>query len=79
MTSPEVKAAIADLRNQAASSADFEQPITTDVSSDRTVAQVSIPLAGDGSDSQSTAALAALRDRIDPGDDRSESRASPAT
>ena len=66
VTSPEVKAAIADLRNQAASSPHFEQPITIDVSSDRTVAQVSIPLAGDGNNSQSTAALAALRDRIIP-------------
>ena len=66
VTSPEVKGAIADLRNQAASSPQFEQPITTDVSSDRTVAQVSIPLAGDGNNSQSTAALAELRDRIIP-------------
>ena len=66
VTSPEVKAAIADLRNQAASSPHFEQPITIDVSSDHTVAQVSIPLAGDGNNSQSTAALAALRDRIIP-------------
>ena len=65
VTSPEVKRAIEDL-DRAASSADFEQPITTDVSSDRTVAQVSIPLAGDGSDSQSTAALAALRDELIP-------------
>jgi RND superfamily putative drug exporter len=66
VNSPEVKAAISDLRNQAASSPQFEQPITTDVSSDGTVAQVSIPLAGDGSNSQSTSALAALRDEIIP-------------
>ena len=66
VTSPEVKGAIADLTNQAASSADFEQPITIEVSDDRTVAQVSIPLAGDGSDSQSTAALAALRGDLIP-------------
>ncbi len=66
VTSPEVRAAIVDLRNKAASSPHFEQPITIEVSSDRTVAQVSIPLAGDGNNSQSTAALAALRDRIIP-------------
>ncbi len=66
VTSPEVKTAIEDLVGQASSSADFEQPITTEVSSDRTVAQVSIPLAGDGSDSQSTAALTALRDSLIP-------------
>ncbi len=66
VTSPRVKTAIADLTRQAASSPSFEQPITVEVSSDRTVAQVSIPLAGDGDDAQSTAALAALRDRIVP-------------
>ncbi len=66
VTSPEVKGAVADLRKQATASPDFEQPITTDISSDRTVEQVSIPLAGDGNNSQSTAALAELRDRIIP-------------
>ena len=66
VTSPVVKAAIADLRNRAASSSHFKQPITVEVSSDRTVAQVSIPLAGDGNNAQSTAALAALRDQIVP-------------
>jgi RND superfamily putative drug exporter len=66
VASPDVKAAIVGLRRQAASSSHFEQPITTDVSSDRTVAQVSIPLAGDGNNAQSTAALAALRDKIIP-------------
>jgi uncharacterized membrane protein YdfJ with MMPL/SSD domain len=66
VSSPEVKAAIVDLRNTAAASPDFEQPITTDVSTDRTVAQVSIPLAGDGNNAQSTGALAALRDEIIP-------------
>jgi uncharacterized membrane protein YdfJ with MMPL/SSD domain len=66
VSSPEVKSAIADLRNQAASSPHFEQPITTDISSDGTVAQVSIPLAGDGNNQQSTAALTELRDGIIP-------------
>jgi uncharacterized membrane protein YdfJ with MMPL/SSD domain len=66
LNSPEAKAAIVDLQRQAASSSHFEQPITTDVSSDGTVAQVSIPLAGDGSDAQSTAALTELRDSIIP-------------
>jgi uncharacterized membrane protein YdfJ with MMPL/SSD domain len=66
VSSPEVKPAIADLRNQAASSPHFEQPITTDISSDGTVAQVSIPLAGDGNNQQSTAALTELRDGIIP-------------
>jgi uncharacterized membrane protein YdfJ with MMPL/SSD domain len=66
VTSPEMKAAIAGLGKQASSNPLFEQPITVEVSSDHTVAQVSIPLAGDGSDSQSRAALAELRDTIIP-------------
>ncbi len=66
VTSPQMKAAIAELGKQASSNPLFEQPITVDVSSDHTVAQVSIPLAGDGSDSQSTAALAELRNTIIP-------------
>ncbi len=66
VTSPEMKAAIADLGKQASSNPLFEQPITVDVSSDHTVAQVSIPLAGDGSDSQSRAALTELRNTIIP-------------
>jgi uncharacterized membrane protein YdfJ with MMPL/SSD domain len=66
VTSPEVKSGIAKLERRAASSPHFKQPITIDVSSDRTVAQVSIPLAGDGSNSQSTTALGVLRDTIIP-------------
>src|SRR4051794_34864383 len=66
VTSPEMKSAIADLEGRAASIPHFDQPITTDISADHTVAQVSIPLAGNGSDSRSTAALAALRDRLIP-------------
>ena len=42
------------------------QPITTDISPDRTVEEVDIPLAGDGSDSKSSAALAELRDQLIP-------------
>jgi RND superfamily putative drug exporter len=66
VTSPEMKAAIADLSKQTSSNPLFEQPITIDISSDHTVAQVSIPLAGDGNDSQSTAALSELRNNIIP-------------
>jgi uncharacterized membrane protein YdfJ with MMPL/SSD domain len=66
VTSPEMKAAITDLGKQASSNPLFEQPITVDVSSDHTVAQVSIPMAGDGSDSQSRAALSELRNTIIP-------------
>ena len=66
MTSPQVSGAIADLRKRAAANPLFKQPVTTDISPDRTVAEVDIPLAGDGSDSQSDAALAQLRDDLVP-------------
>ena len=66
VNSPEVRAATEDLIRQAGSSDQFDQPITTEVSSDGTVAQVNIPLAGDGDNSQSTDALAALRDTLIP-------------
>ncbi len=58
--------AIVDLRKRAAASPLFKQPVTTDVNPDRTVAEVDIPLAGNGSDSQSSAALAQLRDQLVP-------------
>src|SRR3954462_10735675 len=66
VTSPEVSAAIADLRKQAAANPLFKQPITTDISPDRTVERIDIPLAGDGSDSKSNAALTELRDNLIP-------------
>ena len=64
VTSPEVSRAISDLRKQAAANPSFKQPITTTVNSDRTVAEIDIPLAGDGSDSTSRAALAELRNDL---------------
>jgi RND superfamily putative drug exporter len=66
VTSPDVKGGIAELVKGASSNTHFQQPITTDVSPDHTVAQVSIPLAGDGDNSQSTDALAELRDNLIP-------------
>src|SRR4051794_28202654 len=66
VTAPEVSGAITDLRKQAAASPLFKQPVTTDVSPDRTVEEVDIPLAGDGSDSKSNRALAQLRDDLVP-------------
>jgi uncharacterized membrane protein YdfJ with MMPL/SSD domain len=66
VTSPQVQKGIAEMRLRAGASPNFERPITTDLSSDRTVEQVSIPLAGDGNNSASTSALSALRDRIIP-------------
>ncbi|MGZ8666167.1 MAG: MMPL family transporter [Solirubrobacterales bacterium] len=63
---PQVKQAIVELQRQAASSPLFEQPITTDVNPDRTVAQVDIPVAGDGTDGLSNRALTELRSNLVP-------------
>jgi uncharacterized membrane protein YdfJ with MMPL/SSD domain len=64
--SPEAAAGINDLRARAAASPSFEQPITTRVNRDHTVEEVDIPIAGDGSDAKSTAALAELRNQLIP-------------
>ena len=61
-----VQRGISDLIDRASSDPLFEQPITTDVSADGTVAQIDIPVVGDGSDSQSNAALAKLRGELIP-------------
>ena len=66
VTTPQVSGAVKDLQKQAAASPSFGQPITTLISPDRTVEEVDIPLAGDGSDSKSRAALTELRDQLIP-------------
>ena len=67
VTSPEVSGAVDDLQKQATANKQlFKEPVTTDISPDRTVEEIDIPLAGDGSDSQSNAALTELRDKLVP-------------
>jgi RND superfamily putative drug exporter len=44
----------------------MSEPVTTQVNPDKTVALVFVPLAGDGTDDASDAALAALRDDVIP-------------
>ena len=66
VTTPQVSGAVKDLQKRAAASPSFGQPITTLISPDRTVEEVDIPLAGDGSDSKSRAALTELRDQLIP-------------
>jgi uncharacterized membrane protein YdfJ with MMPL/SSD domain len=66
VTSPKVAGAIADLREQAGESDLLEDGITVDVSPDRSVADVSVPVAGDGTDDRSVAALGQLRDELVP-------------
>jgi RND superfamily putative drug exporter len=59
-------AALAELESRALASGRMYEPIETRYSADKTVAEVSIPLAGDGADAESKAALAELRDEIIP-------------
>jgi uncharacterized membrane protein YdfJ with MMPL/SSD domain len=62
-----VRQAIADLKRQALASGQMNSPITVEASRDSSVATIEIPLAGDGSDDASKAALATLRDELVPG------------
>jgi uncharacterized membrane protein YdfJ with MMPL/SSD domain len=62
----EVASAVRDLRAETSRSDLFEQPLTVDVSPDRRATLVEVPIAGDGSDDTSYAALAELRDRVIP-------------
>jgi uncharacterized membrane protein YdfJ with MMPL/SSD domain len=62
----QVVQAINGLSAKASASPNFKEPITTTVSPDHTVEVVDIPVAGDGTDAQSTAALAELRDTLVP-------------
>src|SRR5262249_3049787 len=66
VTAPPTRAALAALRRRALASRVMSEPIHTTISSDRTVARIEIPLAGDGDDARSTAALGVLRDRVLP-------------
>jgi len=64
--SPQVTRASRELIARASSSPLFEQPITTDVNPDGTVAEIDIPVAGDGTDSASNRALSDLRENLIP-------------
>ncbi|MGH3012405.1 MAG: MMPL family transporter, partial [Gaiellaceae bacterium] len=64
--STEVQGAIGDLREQALATGQMRDPIQVETNPDDTVALVSIPLAGDGDDEASQAALATLRGNVIP-------------
>jgi anti-anti-sigma factor len=64
--SPRMKTAIARLGIRAGFTGDFHEPVTTTISPDKTVAQVSIPIAGNGTDDRSVNALHELRDDVIP-------------
>jgi RND superfamily putative drug exporter len=63
---PKLRAAIAGLERKALASGQALQPIHTDVSPDRSVIRIDIPLVGNGTDTRSNAALATLRNEILP-------------
>ncbi len=61
-----VQNAIVELKREALASGQMKGPIDVEASRDSTVVQISIPLAGSGTDSASQAALATLRDDVVP-------------
>ena len=64
--SPAVLEAIGQLKWRAIDSGLMNEPIDVDVNASKTVANISIPIEGDGIDSTSNQALAVLRDEIIP-------------
>ena len=64
--SPAAQEALAQLESRALASGGFERPITTTTNEAGTVAHVSLPIVGTGSDGRSLAALATLRDVLVP-------------
>jgi anti-anti-sigma factor len=62
----QVTATIRELRNRAVATGLMRDPVTVVTSRDGRVAQVSVPLAGNGTDDTSNRALNLLRDRIVP-------------
>jgi RND superfamily putative drug exporter len=66
VTSPEFEAAFADFREQALATGQMENPIEAQVNDEGTVAVISVPLAGTGTDDASTEALLTLREDVIP-------------
>jgi RND superfamily putative drug exporter len=63
---PAVRGAIARLEQRALASGRAHEPITIDVSKDATVANITVPIDGKGADTDSNAAVAALRETVVP-------------
>jgi uncharacterized membrane protein YdfJ with MMPL/SSD domain len=66
VNAPAVKEAIGQLGWRALATGQMHEPITTDVNKAGTIANVSIPVDGEGTDAASEAALATLRDDLIP-------------
>jgi RND superfamily putative drug exporter len=66
VSTPQVTAGIGALKRAALATGEMFEPITVDVSASRQAARVSIPLAGNGTNSTSIRALALLRNHVIP-------------
>jgi len=66
VNSPQAQSAIADLKRRALASDQLNGPITVDINKAGTVASITVPVNGSGSDATSNASLATLRDDIVP-------------
>jgi uncharacterized membrane protein YdfJ with MMPL/SSD domain len=66
VSTPAVRHAITGLKREALASGQMLTPIEVTRNADKTVARITIPLVGKGTDAKSNAALASLRDRIVP-------------
>ena len=64
--SPAMRNAIEQLERRARESGQMGQPITVEVNDDATVANITVPIAGTGTDPASSTALAELRDEVVP-------------
>ncbi|HET6506589.1 MAG TPA: MMPL family transporter [Baekduia sp.] len=66
VTSPKITAAVARMKRDALATGQVKQPITTQVSKDKTVMDISMPIVGTGTDDASNRALATLRGDVVP-------------
>ena len=66
VNAPSVRRAITRLEQRALASGQMYEPMTVDVNKDETVANITIPIAGTGTDAASNAAVATLRNEIVP-------------
>ncbi|MDX6409425.1 MAG: heme transporter [Gaiellaceae bacterium] len=66
INAPAVQRAIKRLEQAALATGQAREPITIDKNGDGTIANITVPIVGKGTDEQSNAALAALRERIVP-------------
>jgi uncharacterized membrane protein YdfJ with MMPL/SSD domain len=66
VSKPEIQQGIQAMTDRALASGQMAEPVTTQVSPDKSVEVVSIPMQGDGTDAKSDEALATLRDSVIP-------------